>query len=113
MAAIRKERSLSPIVKYESLVVNGIDKSINKDIVQRELEKIFKIGEQGVKDIKVIANNLTGEPLGHAYVNYINIDKGIVYSKFIYFYNFLKNLKLCIKLIMFKKYLKSLIFICP
>ena len=74
---IRKEKSLNPIIKYESLVVNGLDKTLSKNSVQQDLERVFKTSDSGVKDIKVIANNSSGEPLGHAYINYVTGDKGI------------------------------------
>eukprot|EP01026_Neomeris_dumetosa_P038218 TRINITY_DN3113_c0_g1_i1.p1 TRINITY_DN3113_c0_g1~~TRINITY_DN3113_c0_g1_i1.p1 ORF type:complete len:523 (-),score=58.61 TRINITY_DN3113_c0_g1_i1:435-2003(-) len=68
---VKSRKTLRNIVKLDSLVVNGLEKEWDKEGVEQELKQIFKSSE-GVKDIKIITNNVSQELLGHAYVNYVS-----------------------------------------
>eukprot|EP01025_Chloroclados_australasicus_P058612 TRINITY_DN737_c0_g1_i10.p1 TRINITY_DN737_c0_g1~~TRINITY_DN737_c0_g1_i10.p1 ORF type:complete len:544 (-),score=66.38 TRINITY_DN737_c0_g1_i10:709-2340(-) len=71
MSLVKSRGSLRCIIKTDSLVVNGLERGWDRASVENELKAIFKSSE-GVKDIKIITNNISQELLGHAYVNYVS-----------------------------------------
>lgn len=66
---VRRERSLEKVIKYESLVITGLDKKWNKDRIRFEMDKIF--GTSVMNHVKpVIPTQTNGELVGHAYLNF-------------------------------------------